>query len=92
MKPQRPRLTKREREIREILLAEYGYWTNAPDVEAREWIQGVFIGIGAISNVFAAIVRGEKPPEKRIDTGAKVVTKANMTQPEIHKLLFPLEK
>lgn len=40
----------------------------------------------------AQIARGEGAPQKRIDTGATVVTKANMDQPEIHKLLFPLEK
>jgi ribose transport system substrate-binding protein len=38
------------------------------------------------------IVRGQGTPERRIDTGAKVVTKANMDTPEIHKLLNPLEK
>lgn len=40
----------------------------------------------------AAIVRGKTAPEKRIDTGASVITKANMDTPENHKLLFPLEK
>lgn len=38
------------------------------------------------------IVRGEGKPEKRIDTGAKVVTKANMHTPEMEKLLHPLGK
>lgn len=40
----------------------------------------------------AQIVRGKGSPEKRIDTGAKVVTKENLDKPEIHQLLFPLEK
>jgi ribose transport system substrate-binding protein len=40
----------------------------------------------------AQLVRGKGTPQKRIDTGAQVVTKENMTTPEIHKLLFPLEK
>ena len=40
----------------------------------------------------AAIARGKTAPEKRIDTGAAVITKANMDTPENHKLLFPLEK
>jgi ribose transport system substrate-binding protein len=39
----------------------------------------------------AQIARGQGTPEKRIDTGATVVTKANMTEPNIHKLLYPLE-
>ncbi|MGV3722237.1 MAG: substrate-binding domain-containing protein, partial [Actinomycetota bacterium] len=38
------------------------------------------------------IIRGEGKPEKRIDTGAKVVTKANMHTPEMEKLLHPLGK
>jgi len=38
------------------------------------------------------IVRGEGKPEKRIDTGAKVVTKANMHTPDMEKLLHPLGK
>lgn len=40
----------------------------------------------------AQIARGQGAPPKRIDTGATVVTKANMDQPEVHKLLYPLEK
>lgn len=40
----------------------------------------------------AQIVRGEGKPEKRIDTGAKVVTKENMHTPEMEKLLHPLGK
>jgi ribose transport system substrate-binding protein len=39
----------------------------------------------------AQIVRGQGTPEKRIDTGATLVTKANMDEPAVHKLLFPLE-
>jgi ribose transport system substrate-binding protein len=38
----------------------------------------------------AQIVRGQETPAKRLDTGATVITKANMDQPEIHKLLYPL--
>jgi len=30
-----------------------------------------------------------KPPEKRVDTGATVVTAANLNEPEIHQLVFP---
>lgn len=40
----------------------------------------------------AQLVRGQGTPEKRIDTGAKVVTKANMDTPEMQKLLNPLGK
>jgi ribose transport system substrate-binding protein len=40
----------------------------------------------------AQIARGQGTPQKRIDTGATVVTKANMEQPDVHKLLYPLEK
>jgi ribose transport system substrate-binding protein len=39
----------------------------------------------------AQIARGQGAPEKRIDTGATVVTKANMDEPEVRKLLYPLE-
>ena len=45
-------------------------------------------GVKAISR----IVRGEGNVDKRIDTGATVVRKDNMTDAKIHKLLFPLEK
>lgn len=38
----------------------------------------------------AQIARGQGTPQKRIDTGAKVVTRDNMETPEIHKLLYPL--
>lgn len=40
----------------------------------------------------AQIARGEGKPEKRIDTGAKVVTRENMNTPEMEKLLHPLGK
>lgn len=40
----------------------------------------------------AQLVRGQGSPVKRIDTGAKVVTKANMETPEMKKLLNPLAK
>ncbi len=40
----------------------------------------------------AQIVRGQGTPEKRIDTGAKVITPENMETPEMRKLLYPLEK
>jgi ribose transport system substrate-binding protein len=40
----------------------------------------------------AQVARKTGAPPKRIDTGAKVVTKENMDAPEIHKLLYPLEK
>lgn len=40
----------------------------------------------------AKLKRGQGTPEKRLDTGAQVVTKANMDDPKIHKLLYPLEK
>lgn len=40
----------------------------------------------------AQLVRGQGTPEKRIDTGAKVITKANMDTPEMQKLLNPLGK
>ncbi len=33
-----------------------------------------------------------RPVEKRIDTGVTVVTKENLKDPEVHKLLHPLEK
>ena len=36
----------------------------------------------------SAVIRGEKV-EKRIDTGARMVTKANMGQPEMKELLEP---
>lgn len=40
----------------------------------------------------AQLLRGQGTPEKRIDTGAKVVTKANMDTLEMKKLLNPLGK
>jgi len=40
----------------------------------------------------AQLVRGQGTPQKRIDTGAKVVTKANMESAEMKKLLNPLGK
>lgn len=40
----------------------------------------------------AQIVRGQDTPQKRIDTGATVVTKENMTKPDVDKLLNPLKK
>jgi len=40
----------------------------------------------------AQLVRGQGTPEKRIDTGAKVITKANMNTPEMQKILYPLGK
>lgn len=40
----------------------------------------------------AMLVRGQGTPEKRIDTGAKVVTKENLDTPEMQKLVYPLGK
>ncbi len=40
----------------------------------------------------AQIVRGQGAPPKRIDTGATLVTGANLSDPKVHKLLYPLEK
>jgi ribose transport system substrate-binding protein len=41
----------------------------------------------------ARVLHGEQLSEKRVDTGAKLITKANMDQPEIKELLNPpLEK
>lgn len=40
----------------------------------------------------AQLVRGEGTPDKRIDTGAKVVTPENMKTPEMEKLLYPMGK
>jgi len=40
----------------------------------------------------AQIVRGQGTPQKRIDTGATVVTKDNLTMPEVDRLLYPLKK
>lgn len=37
----------------------------------------------------AQLIRGQGKPEKRIDTGAKVVTKENMGTPDMQKLLYP---
>jgi len=37
------------------------------------------------------ILRKTSTPPRRVDTGATVVTADNLTQPEIHKLLYPLE-
>lgn len=37
------------------------------------------------------IIRGTGSPEKRIDTGAAVITQQNMHEPENRRLLFPLE-
>jgi ribose transport system substrate-binding protein len=37
----------------------------------------------------AYVLRGEPPQEKKIDTGAVLVTKANMNTPEIQQLLNP---
>ena len=40
----------------------------------------------------AQLVRGQGTPRKRIDTGAKVVTKENMDTEEMQKILYPLGK
>jgi ribose transport system substrate-binding protein len=40
----------------------------------------------------AKILRGQGSVPRREDTGATVVTTANMDQPEVHRLLYPLEK
>lgn len=40
----------------------------------------------------AMLARGQGTPPKRIDTGAKVVTKANMNTEEMQKILYPLGK
>lgn len=40
----------------------------------------------------AQVIRSQGKPEKRIDTGAKVVTRENMTTPEMQKILYPLGK
>jgi ribose transport system substrate-binding protein len=40
----------------------------------------------------AQLVRGQGTPEKRIDTGAKIVTPQNMNTPEMEKILYPLGK
>jgi len=40
----------------------------------------------------AKIARGEGMPEKRIDTGAKVITPENMKSEEMQKILYPLGK
>jgi ribose transport system substrate-binding protein len=47
-----------------------------------------FEGVKALCQV----LRGKGKPEKRIDTGAKVVTKENMNTPEMQKILYPLGK
>jgi len=39
----------------------------------------------------AQTLRGGNPPPKRIDTGATIATRENMGDPEVRKLLFPLE-
>jgi ribose transport system substrate-binding protein len=38
------------------------------------------------------VLRGQGTPEKRIDTGAAVITKENMNTPEMQKVLYPLKK
>ncbi len=40
----------------------------------------------------AQLLRGQGTPERRIDTGAKVVTPENMKSAEMEKLLYPLGK
>jgi len=69
------------------------------DVQA--WLQGLErsdVGgsekrgrIGALDHG-AQIVRGQGTPQKRIDTGAKVVTPDNMNSMEMEKILYPLGK
>lgn len=44
-------------------------------------------GVKALSQ----ILRGQATPPRRIDTGAVVVTKENMGDAKIHKLLYPIE-
>jgi ribose transport system substrate-binding protein len=39
----------------------------------------------------AQIARGQGTPEKRVDTGATVVTKQNMDEPDVRRLLYPTE-
>lgn len=41
--------------------------------------------------VLVELIRSSKAPGKRLDTGARVVTRQNMQEPEIHKVLFPLK-
>lgn len=44
-------------------------------------------GVKSLAN----LLRGKGTPDKRIDTGAVVVTKQNMDQPDVRKILYPLE-
>jgi len=48
------------------------------------------MGYEGVANAVKAL-KGESIP-KRIDTGVKVVKKANLHEPEVHQLLYPLGK
>jgi ribose transport system substrate-binding protein len=69
-----------------------------PEIRALErgTLQGLVVqnpfkmGYDGVKTAIRA-ARGE-PVEKHQDTGATIVTKANMAQPEIEKLLYPLGK
>lgn len=59
-------LTKREEEIVQILLAEFGYWKDGDFEESPHRMAlecGSMIAAGALSNVLVAIV-GRTKPEK----------------------------
>ena len=77
----------------------FGFDASDPEIQYLKdgVVQGIVVqdpfkmgyeGVKAL----AQIVRGQGTPPKRIDTGATVVTKDNLTDPKVHKLLYPLEK
>lgn len=77
----------------------FGFDASDPEIQYLKdgVVQGIVVqdpfkmgyeGVKAI----AQIVRGQGTPQKRIDTGATVVTKDNLNDPKVHKLLYPLEK
>ena len=74
-----------------------GYAFDANDVEIQAVKDGVLtgmvvqdpFGIGHKSAMFAVDALENRQVPKAVDTGATIVTKANIDDPKVHKLLYP---
>ena len=74
-----------------------GYAFDANDVEIQAVKDGVLtgmvvqdpFGIGYKSAMFAVDALENRQVPKAVDTGATIVTKANIDDPKVHKLLYP---
>jgi ribose transport system substrate-binding protein len=71
---------------------------GGPEIKALEagTIQALIVQnpfqMGYLGVQAAVRARRGEPVEKRIDTGVVVVTKANMNEPAMQKLLYPMGK